>query len=148
MAGTTGLEPAASAVTGQRSNQLNYVPTPNQRGALSPLSRGFALSEGLEYCTNDQDTPIVTASFRTGKSSPLLLRRPRHINADRNLVLHRHREQRGRLDLEIREFRGNRSGNVLFISLRRHLKRNLRIMRRLPGKLDLQIRIDGRLVGS
>ena len=26
MAGTTGLEPAASAVTGQRSNQLNYVP--------------------------------------------------------------------------------------------------------------------------
>ena len=27
LAGTTGLEPAASAVTGQRSNQLNYVPT-------------------------------------------------------------------------------------------------------------------------
>ena len=27
MAGSTGLEPAASAVTGQRSNQLNYVPT-------------------------------------------------------------------------------------------------------------------------
>src|SRR2546428_257363 len=27
VAGTTGLEPAASAVTGQRSNQLNYVPT-------------------------------------------------------------------------------------------------------------------------
>jgi hypothetical protein len=26
LAGTTGLEPAASAVTGQRSNQLNYVP--------------------------------------------------------------------------------------------------------------------------
>ena len=27
MAGTTGLEPATSAVTGQRSNQLSYVPT-------------------------------------------------------------------------------------------------------------------------
>ena len=27
LAGTTGLEPAASAVTWQRSNQLNYVPT-------------------------------------------------------------------------------------------------------------------------
>jgi hypothetical protein len=26
MAGSTGLEPAASAVTGQRSNQLNYDP--------------------------------------------------------------------------------------------------------------------------
>jgi hypothetical protein len=29
MAGTTGLEPATSAVTGQRSNQLNYVPAGN-----------------------------------------------------------------------------------------------------------------------
>ena len=26
MAGSTGLEPAASAVTGRRSNQLNYDP--------------------------------------------------------------------------------------------------------------------------
>ena len=37
MAGTTGLEPAASAVTGQRSNQLNYVPgltTGYQTGGL------------------------------------------------------------------------------------------------------------------
>jgi hypothetical protein len=29
MAGTTGLEPATSAVTGQRSNQLSYVPSAN-----------------------------------------------------------------------------------------------------------------------
>ena len=28
MAGTTGLEPATSDVTGRRSNQLNYVPAP------------------------------------------------------------------------------------------------------------------------
>ena len=33
MAGTTGLEPATSAVTGQRSNQLNYVPTTTYRTA-------------------------------------------------------------------------------------------------------------------
>ena len=31
MAGATGLEPAASAVTGQHSNQLSYAP--NQRKA-------------------------------------------------------------------------------------------------------------------
>ena len=28
MAGVTGLEPAASGVTGQRSNQLSYTPIP------------------------------------------------------------------------------------------------------------------------
>ncbi len=32
LAGTTGLEPATSAVTGQRSNQLSYVP-PSKTGA-------------------------------------------------------------------------------------------------------------------
>jgi hypothetical protein len=30
MAGTTGLEPATSDVTGRRSNQLNYVPALQQ----------------------------------------------------------------------------------------------------------------------
>jgi hypothetical protein len=29
LAGTTGLEPATSCVTGMRSNQLNYVPKRN-----------------------------------------------------------------------------------------------------------------------
>jgi hypothetical protein len=43
MAGTTGLEPAASAVTGQRSNQLNYVPTPKiSHIAESRAECGFA----------------------------------------------------------------------------------------------------------
>lgn len=36
MAGATGLEPAASAVTGQRSNQLSYAP--NQRRGTLPQS--------------------------------------------------------------------------------------------------------------
>src|ERR1017187_1990787 len=31
MAGTTGLEPATSDVTGRRSNQLNYVPAKTSR---------------------------------------------------------------------------------------------------------------------
>ena len=39
MAGTTGLEPATSAVTGQRSNQLNYVPAEMNRtdGGQCPI---------------------------------------------------------------------------------------------------------------
>ncbi|MCU1315288.1 MAG: hypothetical protein JWN63_610 [Candidatus Acidoferrum typicum] len=37
MAGTTGLEPATSAVTGQRSNQLNYVPSLFSRVCGKPL---------------------------------------------------------------------------------------------------------------
>ncbi len=35
MAGATGLEPAASAVTGQRSNQLSYAPQPKERDVAS-----------------------------------------------------------------------------------------------------------------
>ena len=45
MAGTTGLEPAASAVTGQRSNQLNYVPGIDDRNFLVG-------SAGLEPATS------------------------------------------------------------------------------------------------
>ena len=57
MAGTTGLEPAASAVTGQRSNQLNYVPfsifiklCENPRGYQLPLtSNDSPLSNRFPY---------------------------------------------------------------------------------------------------
>ena len=35
MAGTTGLEPATSDVTGRRSNQLNYVPARRQIGPFN-----------------------------------------------------------------------------------------------------------------
>ena len=37
MAGSTGLEPAASAVTGQRSNQLNYDPAFGYIGSAETL---------------------------------------------------------------------------------------------------------------
>ena len=41
MAGWTGLEPAASAVTGQRSNQLNYDPLLDLGGAgFEPATAG------------------------------------------------------------------------------------------------------------
>jgi hypothetical protein len=44
MAGTTGLEPATSAVTGQRSDQLSYVPKIvfQQLGYMSHRIKRFA----------------------------------------------------------------------------------------------------------
>jgi hypothetical protein len=39
MAGVTGLEPAASGVTGQRSNQLSYTPNPIDTGESSVNER-------------------------------------------------------------------------------------------------------------
>jgi hypothetical protein len=38
MAGTTGLEPATSAVTGQRSNQLSYVPKLVSNQTFRPIA--------------------------------------------------------------------------------------------------------------
>jgi hypothetical protein len=46
MAGTTGLEPATSDVTGRRSNQLSYVPAmspDNQIVTRSPAIHQIAL---------------------------------------------------------------------------------------------------------
>ena len=45
MAGTTGLEPATSAVTGQRSNQLSYVP----RCAFRDVSKSAICVAALVY---------------------------------------------------------------------------------------------------
>ena len=42
MAGVTGLEPAASGVTGRRSNQLSY--TPYGKDCESVFSMDFAVS--------------------------------------------------------------------------------------------------------
>ena len=47
LAGTTGLEPAASAVTGQRSNQLNYVPLLNRLHFQFTISRDLRTLTGL-----------------------------------------------------------------------------------------------------
>jgi hypothetical protein len=63
MAGTTGLEPAASAVTGQRSNQLNYVPTPLRKALLDKAFAGFAGSaqKAVHKTQRTKCAPGVTA---------------------------------------------------------------------------------------
>lgn len=45
MAGATGLEPATSAVTGQRSNQLSYAPV---KGTTKLLQIGMWRQRGIE----------------------------------------------------------------------------------------------------
>ena len=40
LAGSTGLEPAASAVTGQRSSQLNYDPNRVGGTGFEPVTAG------------------------------------------------------------------------------------------------------------
>ena len=70
MAGTTGLEPAASAVTGQRSNQLNYVPTRqiNEVNSRSALECYCAIIQNAIENTSVPEF-ILTASDRTEKDS-------------------------------------------------------------------------------
>ena len=50
MAGTTGLEPATSAVTGQRSNQLNYVPTCFLTLSETRVFSGFPQVQSIRLC--------------------------------------------------------------------------------------------------
>ena len=50
VAGVTGLEPAASGVTGRRSNQLSYTPKPQVTAMTGVTSAGCtAVKRGCQY---------------------------------------------------------------------------------------------------
>jgi hypothetical protein len=66
MAGSTGLEPAASAVTGQRSNQLNYDPAFGYAG-LAETGINTSSGAGL-IAVLIRTNSIVTDSCRTHES--------------------------------------------------------------------------------
>ena len=80
MAGSTGLEPAASAVTGQRSNQLNYDPAfgytglaetlvavgdwlANQTGSVKPFVRDLKIVTEEKACDSDQTAQTNAGDF-------------------------------------------------------------------------------------
>jgi hypothetical protein len=62
VAGATGLEPAASCVTGRRSNQLNYAPTLNYPKSLYfpfPTASSQAFPKFLENAVTAMK-PVVS----------------------------------------------------------------------------------------
>ncbi len=69
MAGTTGLEPATSAVTGQRSNQLSYVP-------------GFCSTPGLRLCRGCNETRNSSSL----SAAPIAVNRTQHRLHEKVLV--------------------------------------------------------------
>ena len=84
MAGTTGLEPAASAVTGQRSNQLNYVPFfVHAIGAepacwllaaiVRPASTSAGVPKGNVQLGQHRSTQILTAGSCASEHLSMLL---------------------------------------------------------------------------
>ena len=97
MAGTTGLEPAASAVTGQRSNQLNYVPRLFSRVCEKPLIFLSFLAvhriAGLHHFHPDNRILGVNGQERTRskpKSNPVQEAvRPTHLSMRRELNCNR-----------------------------------------------------------
>ncbi len=63
MAGTTGLEPATSAVTGQRSNQLSYVPNLSIQNNLAIRSCRLEPGEHSRFVHKFAALESATCSF-------------------------------------------------------------------------------------
>ena len=88
MAGATGLEPATSAVTGQRSNQLSYAPAKNgsQNVCRLPMNR-------QQVCDvfSKKKTPLPEANGRGAKKpfAVLVLLQEATLNAICGLYLAR-----------------------------------------------------------
>jgi hypothetical protein len=73
MAGTTRLELATSAVTGQRSNQLNYVPTMTYEGALTQRvyqsPRGWTTVPGASERLGEAAIGLLASRCPAGKNA-------------------------------------------------------------------------------
>ena len=63
MAGTTGLEPATSYVTGRRSNQLSYVPAITSNVPILPFQADVALVEFSGGAAPGASEPFAAQEF-------------------------------------------------------------------------------------
>ena len=88
MAGTTGLEPATSAVTGQRSNQLSYVPnffsstfTKSKNIVYSAAVYLFSCVQVLYGIKRNSESNKQNQQQQTLPSVPLqAIRNPEHLS--------------------------------------------------------------------
>jgi hypothetical protein len=64
MAGTTGLEPATSDVTGRRSNQLNYVPAMSRDIPMLACGVECTQNRPALACGREYNEPIMVACAR------------------------------------------------------------------------------------
>ena len=67
VAGATGLEPATSGVTGQRSNQLSYAPPQIARAAsyAKPLASSTGLNKKVIRATDAKEVGVENPSEET-----------------------------------------------------------------------------------
>src|ERR1035441_3849694 len=76
------------------------------------------------------------------------LRTPCHVHAHWNFVLDWHRQERWRVDFEIRKCGRNCPGDMSLAALCLQLEGNLLVLGSLARELNLQIGIDGRRCGG
>ena len=84
MAGSTGLEPAASAVTGQRSNQLNYDPAIGCSGLAETL-----INTGDSTYSTVSPVSSISTKYHHLMSYGLYANPPRLVRPRRNICLNR-----------------------------------------------------------
>ena len=70
MAGTTGLEPATSDVTGRRSNQLNYVPAMSRDNLIVTHWRAAYTTFPTECPHSSECLRVRAASGDTSRNIP------------------------------------------------------------------------------
>ena len=88
MAGVTGLEPAASCVTGRRSNRLSYTPGKGRRSLPEVCCRSSELGEKTIRATDAKEVGVGNTAEETCRCPNqlgMVCLRPNYVNPKYNL---------------------------------------------------------------